>query len=126
MQEYPVSYRGATVGSAQLTAEGLYYCIHGKVRLPDGDIYRLFASNRNRCICLGICVPDGDLFVITKRIPIKQFANYSAFSFYIDTREEIRERRLYSVSPDKPFEKLKDLQAAHFEMQDGAGHIAFD
>ena len=71
-REYDVFLNGQTVGKATLHKDGLYIRYSCLCSLPKGEIYRIVAENEKDSLNLGICVPNGDLWISTGRFSEKQ------------------------------------------------------
>lgn len=62
------------VGAVKAEQEGLYYRFTCTCRPPDDGLYRLWVSDGTVDRDLGICVPEGNVFTLTKSIPAKQLS----------------------------------------------------
>ena len=71
-EEFTVLFDRMPVGKAEVIRQGLYYRISSRYRLPSGDICRLIIKWPGGWENVGIPVPDGDGFLLTKRIPTKK------------------------------------------------------
>ena len=60
------------VGNARVDKEGLFYKIHCTCKVPDEAFYKIYMNDGEINRDLGICVPSGDFFVLTARVPCKQ------------------------------------------------------
>ena len=70
---FSIHYEKNQVGYAKCTRQGLYYHISCDVKRIDNNLYRVYVIDSSKIMDLGICVPEGNRFVINKRIPIKSF-----------------------------------------------------
>lgn len=117
---YSVYLDGREVGTVQVVRERLYYCFHCSVKLPKAAIYRLQVSADNNETDLGICVPEADHFVLTKKIPVKYLAD-GELSFRLIANE--RKERFVPVSQDQPFACLTELENAKFVNRNGIAGV---
>ena len=84
---YDIMCNGVAVGKASVKREGLYYCIHYKCNLPQKGIFRVMVTESHNTYDLGICVPDGDVYSGTTRIPCKRFySNDLVFTLMSDDK----------------------------------------
>ena len=100
--------------------EGLYYRFFCTCKLPDKSICRIIVSDGENRKDLGICVPSGDRFTLTARVPVKYLPGES-LRFTLKPQE-----RVIPVAADKPFSHLEELDRARFRMNDGKGEILID
>lgn len=70
-KEYTIFFNGFPVGTAALRENGLYYRIEAACRPDNNRMLRLKAYCADNVIDLGLLVPEDDLFVLCKDIPIK-------------------------------------------------------
>lgn len=121
---YSIIYNGNTVGNAIVRREGLYYAFDCQAQMPKGNIYRLKLSDGDKCIELGICVPERNCFVVRKKIPVKYWSG-ERFNFQITCTQNGEE--FYPVREDRPFAYLKDLHRMKFSVRaEAAGVILED
>lgn len=71
-ENYAVMYRGEQVGKLQMQKQGLYCRMQCRCQLPGDDIYRLKMLQGKESIHIGVLVPEGDGFLLDKRIPAKR------------------------------------------------------
>ena len=70
--EFAVLYEQSAVGKAEVIREGLYYRITCRYRLPSSEVCRLVIKWPGGWENIGIPVPEGDGFILTKKIPVKK------------------------------------------------------
>ena len=109
------------VGKADVVNEGLYYVIKCTFSLDHDGIYRAIVQTDHECLNLGICVPEGDLFAATVRIPVSKIENDDV-RFYIVSIDAKRAQG-HPVSEDAPFDFLELLYAARFSKINGKPSI---
>ena len=87
------------VGTARVSREGLYYRFDCTCKPPDSSLYRIWVTDGTGETDLGICVPDGGVYTLTKRLPVKGFRG-ETFSFSLRRNEEKK-------APPIPLEMLE-------------------
>ena len=70
--EFAVFYGQTAVGKAEIIRQGLYYRISCRYRLPSNEICRLIIKWPGGWENAGIPVPEGDGFILVKKIPVKK------------------------------------------------------
>lgn len=101
---YAVMYRGEQVGKLQMQKQGLYCRLQCRCQLPGDDIYRLRMLSGEDSIHIGVLVPDGDGFLLDKKIPEKRIPSGELrFSVRGNRDTEVRE-------PEKTEEKPEETQ----------------
>ena len=119
---YNVMCNGVVVGKASVKREGLYYCIRYKCNLPQKGIFRVVVKESRNTYDLGICVPDGDAYSGTTRVPCKRF-NTNDFSFTLVTDDKTV---CIPVMGGEPFLYLDKLSAARLNNTNGQLEIIID
>lgn len=118
MDTYCVSFEGKDVGSVTVSREGLYYNFSCKVTSWSGGMYRLLLKTELETIDLGILVPQGNTFVLSKRLPIKQIRG-KRFSFAVITAVMEKNEKYISVTQDQPFSYIEELLNTKLETKAG-------
>ena len=119
---YNICRGGDVVGSAKVSREGLYYCFECHCRLEGREICKVYAACEAENILLGTPIPEGDLFRLRKRIPIRHFAGESMRIYIGDTMEQ-KSENFVPVKENEPFYHLEDLENAVFQVRDGISGI---
>lgn len=114
------------MGKAEITVEGLYYCISCVLSLPHRTVYKVFLLDGSKRLNLGTCVPDEGYFALKKRIPAKHLDIKDKIAFIVDDGRCEKEKQNYLLNPNEPFAMLSELSSARFEMREGKGYIVFD
>ena len=109
------------VGEVVVMREGLYYMFQCHCHLPSMPIYCAVLQNNNAQFNLGVCVPDGNIFRVNKRIPAKLF-DKPEFSFFLIEKQR-NSTKVVSVDPQKPFRYLEELENAYFGQSNGVAQI---
>lgn len=118
---YPVFFCDQNVGAANISVCGLYMQISCNCRLPDQKIYKLYAQCNGSKIPLGVMVPKNGVFVLEKRIPVKNFED-TEMRFVILQYREVSDENAYFVLQNKPFAQLAELTQNAF-LQEDTGKI---
>ena len=111
-----ILWQGRPVGTAEYKKEGLYYRFFCACTPPDKAVYRVVLTDGQICRDLGICVPQGDKFVLTARVPCKQ-VNAEALSFELTDKRQ--ESLVVPVNTGEPFEHLEKIETARLQVTNG-------
>ncbi len=109
------------VGTAQIQQEGLYYRIYCNCKINADGIHRVIVRDGESAIDLGICVPEGNQFALTSRVPIKKLNADSCIFSLVKQGEKPSEhcsRREVPVETGKPFPALDELENGYFTNED--------
>ena len=109
MKQYDIYSGEETVGQAYVDREGLYYRIHCRCILASGVMHRVVVCCGEAEENLGILVPEGDRYMLTKRIPIKRLGS-GEFRFYAMPKRQKTCGTFVSVYPDEPFAYIRQLE----------------
>ena len=74
MDKFPLYFSGRSVGELTVTREGLYDCFRVECHPPEAALYRAFAVGESGRLRLGVLEPEGDVFGIRRRFPIRESA----------------------------------------------------
>ena len=121
--QFPILFENQTVGEVQVILKGLYYQFLCKCSLPDKDIYRIVLFDGTKEQNLGICVPDGQVFGLTKKLP-KKNVNGEQWQFRLHSKE-LDDSHKVSVTEDTPFPMLDQIENASLQYENGEPFIAF-
>ena len=103
---FEIYLNGQTVGTVQVSREGLYYRFVCRCRISGSSVCRILANG----VSLGIPVPCGDGFELRTKLPIKRFPEES-WDFQLMANRPVLEGKFVPISPEEPFaylERLKD------------------
>ena len=114
---YEVLLHNTVAGKVQLTREGLYYRIQCRCVVPDDMVYRLLAISDRGRDNIGVVVPEGDGYVLNKRMPVKNLAEGT--SFVLSSRADTDSGKFVPISPEEPFSYIDQLQSAFLEINEG-------
>ena len=108
------------VGKADVKREGLYYRFVCTCMPPDNRVHRIFVSDGTNTRDLGICIPMGERFFLSCRVPIKYLPGESlAFSL-------VPKQAPIPVYDAQPFPQIDKLDSARFQVTDGQAEILID
>lgn len=113
---YDVYMGDAIIGSAEIVRVGLYYNIKIFCKPPASGIYRSFVVSAGKKVYLGICIPIGDGYEISKRLPVKHL-NDSDMIFIITSANE--RSTFLPIESNQPFVHPRMLKKAHFVKIEG-------
>ena len=118
---FEILCNGDQIGYANVTREGLYFKIECKCKFTSNEIYRIYVSDSITEIMLGVCVPEGDTYVLKTRIPIKKL---KGSSFLFEARCISRKMVLRHSGTVFPY--LDRLETARLEIVNGQKSIIID
>ena len=119
-QRDPIYHDGQVIGTAYIEKQGLYYKFKCVCQPKKPGLYAIYASNGNEKLKLGICVPEGENFVLTTRIPIKYF-DTDAITF--TAVNKITDENRILIDENKPFPVIEKLDKATYFYERGVGSI---
>ena len=118
MGTYPILRGGETIGQACMEKKGLYYHFTCRCELSGEVIYRLTVSCGEKSENLGVPVPVGGEFTLNTRIPVSRLGQGEITVRAVPKHGQL-EGQFIPVSPDEPFEYLRQLEKAVFEKRNG-------
>ncbi|MBQ2785904.1 MAG: hypothetical protein IJF02_05325 [Oscillospiraceae bacterium] len=118
MGTYPILRGGEPIGQACVVKKGLYYHFSCRCDLSGEVIYRLTVSCGEKCESLGVPVPEGEGFVLNSRIPVNKLGQGEMTVRAVPKHSKLEEKFI-PISPDEPFEYLRQLEKAVFEKRNG-------
>lgn len=120
---YPIYYGNQEVGEVQAKITGLYYHFLCRCIPPDSALYRIYLLDGTKEENLGICVPDGQYFSLSKKVPMKSI-NGGQWTFHLRSRAS-NDKLKVSVAEDQPFPMLSKLENARLCYENGDPFIVF-
>jgi hypothetical protein len=114
---YDVFMDKKIVGHVCVTKEGLYTKFVCQCKLPDKELYRLVLSCCDKETDLGICVPQGEYYMVNKDVPNKKIGE-GKMEFTIVTKRIIS--NFIPLRPGAPFPYLSELANSRFAVENGA------
>lgn len=124
MDTYQISNGEQIIGVAQVSQEGLYYKIFCRCKLPMNGIHRVYVSNNGVERDLGICVPNGEEFILEKKVPIKHIGQ-GELKFLAGKKSGKERVNKVPICRDKPFGAMKAIRRGRFAIYDGNFYIVF-
>lgn len=113
------------VGQAIVERQGLYYSFNCQCQLHSEVMCRVTVSCGGSHVSLGILVPMGKDYGLTKKLPIKNFPPGTP-EFWI-TPKQIRSQGIYvDVYPEEPFRYIAKLEKAYLDKHKGRPGIRID
>ena len=117
---FDILWNGKPVGTAECKKEGLYYRFDCSCTPPDKAFYRVVLTDGQVQRDLGICVPQGNRFVLTARVPCK-LINTEALSFELTDKRQ--ESFSVPVNTGEPFEHLEKIETARLQVTNGQAEL---
>ena len=112
---------GLSIGRVQVDREGLYYKFRCKCKFNDNKIYRIKVSDGITEIILGICVPEGDNFILNTKVPVKKLQKDTLIF-----TAELRSEQAIVAEMGKSFSYLDKLETARLQYTNGQVKIIID
>ena len=119
--KFPIYSGTSTVGEVQVETRGLYYHFSCKCTPPNSSIYRLILVCEEIENNLGICVPNGECFTLSKKVPIKNIKT-GEWKFYLQSKENILK---IPVTENDPFPMLDKLESSTLLVENSGPFITF-
>ena len=113
---YEVYLGNDPAGKVQIQKQGLYYRIICRCIVPKDMVYRLYAVSNQERKNLGVVIPEGDGYILERRIPVKQLSGYTRFM--LSARSEMDTGKFIPIYPEEPFSYIVQLENAFLEIQD--------
>lgn len=117
---YSIYYGHNLVGQARFARQGLYYHIYCDIKRVDNNLYRVYVQCGNDHVDLGICVPEGNRFVINKRIAIKSL-NEEPECFHLIADADVK--RSIPVLENKPFDYIQELNNSKYLYTENKAYV---
>ena len=121
LQNYPIVLNSERVGTVQVEKTGLYYLLHCICTFSRAGMYEIYMESEKGTENLGLCVPEGSDFTLTKRIPVKKIPKGELY--FIATEKDSKERKILPVLRDVPFLHLSELDQAVYVFQNNTAGI---
>ena len=118
MSTYPILRGGETIGQALVEKKGLYYYFSCRCDLSGEVIYRLTACCGEQCENLGVPVPGDGAFVLKRSIAASRLGQGEITLRAVPKHGEL-EGKFIPISPDTPFDYLRQLEKAVLEKRNG-------
>ena len=115
---YAVFLGQESVGEITIERQGLYYCFQCRCRLHSAVMCRVMVSCGGHYENLGVLSPDGDVFLLSKKLPVKQFPAGNP-EFWITPKRTEDRRICIDIYPEEPFRHIRKLEKAYLETSRG-------
>ena len=115
------------VGQAIVERNGLYYRFRCRCKLKSEVMCRVTVSCAGVQENLGVLVPSGKEYVLTKNLPIKKFP-VGQPEFQLQTKSPQMHRIEIDIYPEEPFRYITKLHKAYLDRRRGKSviHIECD
>ena len=111
---YPILHGEQCVGQAQISRRGLYYHFSCRLHLTGETVWRLEVTCGDKTEHLGIPVPEGREFFLTKTIPASRLGNGRP-TIHIKPKHGTLQGIFVPLSPEEPFAYLSRLKDAYLQ-----------
>ncbi len=118
---YDILLNDLTIGHVQVGREGLYYKFRCICKFNDNKIYRIKVNDGLTEIILGVCVPEGEHFILNTKIPVKKLQK-DTLVFTAESRNE----SVFTVETGKSFSCLDKLETARLQNANGQVKMIID
>ena len=116
---YDIHCGGQAVGTAKVSRGGLYYHFDCECRPDKRELFKICIFCGDDQIMLGTPIPDGKIFKLHTKLPIKRFAGKTLSFCLTGNGDEM----FIPVQPQAPFLYFRDLKNAVFRVQNGVSGI---
>lgn len=108
-----------TIGTVDVSREGLYYRFRARCRLTGAVVCRAAVVCGNVQESLGVMVPVGSAeFGLDTRLPCKRFSEGKPKFLALPRHGEVK-GKFVPISPEEPFRYLQRLKDAYMEVRNG-------
>ena len=115
---YEVFFGNRVAGKVQVMRQGLYYHLICRCRIPSDQVYRLYGIGGSIRENLGVLVPEGDSFLLDKKIPAKRLEG-ELLRFEVSSGQPIRSGEFIPICPEEPFLYIDRLKTAFLQTEHG-------
>lgn len=120
-QILPILFAGQKVGEGHISRSGLYHRFECRFRCDKNHKYYLYICFGDEKINLGICIPDGDDFVLKKNLASKTFTDDEMSFLLLDQSNS----SFCKIFEKKPFPHIAHLEHGVFEVRNNMPGIRF-
>ena len=111
---YPIYFGDERNGQARVTRRGLYYHFSCQLRLTGETLCRVEVTCGDQTENLGVPVPEGKIFVLTKTVPISRFGNGNP-KFSVLPKYQSVQGKFIPLHPEEPFAYLSRIKDAYLQ-----------
>ncbi len=115
---YPIYRDGRIVGQAAVSREGLYWHFRCQCRRSWDVVSRLYVTWDGGEECLGIPVPEGEVFRLDTRLPQKRMGQ-GKLRFAVRADGVQADGNFVPIKPEEPFAYIARLKDAYLARKDG-------
>ena len=115
---YEVYFGREAAGKVQLLQQGLYYRVICRCIVPGNQVYRLIALVGDKRESIGVMVPEGDGFILDKKIPAKRLEG-GRLRFLASSGGAGVDGSFVPICPEEPFQYIDRLKNAFLESEQG-------
>lgn len=115
---YEVFFGNRVAGKVQVMRQGLYYHLLCRCRIPSDQVYRLYGIGGSIRENLGVLVPEGDGFVLDKKIPVKHLGT-EKLRFEVSSGLPAYSGEFVPICPEEPFLYIDRLKTAFLQTEHG-------
>lgn len=115
---YPVFLGNESIGEAKVTRQGLYYHIACRCTLSGEVVHRLVLKKDDKTENLGIPIPEGRFFTLTKKLPVSRVGE-GTFRICAVPRQPQLDELFVPLNPDEPFAYVHRLNRAYLTRHEG-------
>ena len=121
--KFPIFSEEKEVGEVYVQTRGLYYQFSCVCTPPNSSIHRIILACDETENNLGICVPNGECFTLTKQVPIKNIKE-GEWTFYLRAKDKENNLKV-PVTENNPFHMLDKLEMSNLLIENGETFITF-
>ena len=111
---YTVWLGNENVGQAVVERSGLYYRFQCRCKLRSNVICRVTVSCAGTNENLGILVPSGKEYILSKSLPVKKFHDGQP-EFRLQPKSPQKHELKIDIYPEEPFRYIAKLENAYLE-----------
>ena len=115
---YEVYLGNHAAGKVQILRQGLYCRVICRCRIDSDQVYRLYAVSEDSRENLGVVVPEGDGFLLDRKIPVKRLGN-GKLRFVLSCGVGGLPGKFVPISPEEPFFYIDRLKTAFLQSERG-------
>ena len=116
---YPILLGQETIGQAVVTKEGLYYTFDCRCDFTGETMFRLHAVCGETETVLGLPVPEGEHFVLRRKVPAK-YLGIGDLTIRAVGKHRLEEGEFIPLSSEEPFSYISRLKNAYLAKKEGA------
>ena len=119
---YPIWLGKEEVGLVIVERQGLYYRFQCRCRIHSEVMCRVTVSCGGHHENLGILVPMGENYILSRMLPVKQFRPGSPEFWITPKQPQVREIDV-DIYPEEPFRYIAKLEKAYLDKRRGKNSI---